>query len=205
MRTIMLIVSCFFVIAVSAAEASWQGIGIVNGDRFWNPKQDYTFMGYITHDGGGSGEIRAIMWGHEEYGRFYLENLDYSGLSVPVYNTWVLTAYGETLGLDSIGEAIEIQFGNDIDYVGGTLIETPEDFYLGFRARTAESEDSLSWYGWMHVSVDEDWKMTLLGSGINLDGGAVLVGGPIPTPEPTSALLLMLGVALLGLRRNYRG
>ena len=56
-----------------------------------------------------------------------------------------------------------------------------------------------TWYGWVHVSIDENLEMTLLGDGINLYGGAVTVGA---TPEPVSGLLLLVGALLLALRRR---
>ena len=59
-----------------------------------------------------------------------------------------------------------------------------------------------TWYGWVHVSLDDDLYMTLLGADINLSGGAVTVGS---TPEPSAALLLLVGGALLALKRRRRG
>ena len=61
--------------------------------------------------------------------------------------------------------------------------------------------EGLSLYGWVHVSIDENLEMTLLGEGINLSGGAVTVGA---TPEPSSAILLLVGGALLGLKRRNK-
>ena len=60
-------------------------------------------------------------------------------------------------------------------------------------------QEGMSWYGWVHVSIDENLNMTLLEDGINLTGGAVTVG---VTPEPSSALLLLVGGALLVLKRR---
>ena len=61
-------------------------------------------------------------------------------------------------------------------------------------------EEGMSWYGWVHVSVDENLQMTLLDEGINLYGGAVTVGMSIP--EPSGGILFLLGAATLGLRRK---
>lgn len=61
-----------------------------------------------------------------------------------------------------------------------------------------EYVEGMTWYGWVHVSVDENLNMTLLDDGINLNGGPVTVG----IPEPSSSLLLLLGCALTTLRRK---
>ncbi len=66
-----------------------------------------------------------------------------------------------------------------------------------------EYVEGMTWYGWVHVSVDENLDMTLLGDGINLYGGPVTVGVPESAiPEPAGGLLLLLGAGLLALRRN---
>ena len=44
--------------------------------------------------------------------------------------------------------------------------------------------------------------MSLLDYGINLDGGPVVVG--VATPEPSAALLVVLGLGFLWLRRRGR-
>lgn len=57
------------------------------------------------------------------------------------------------------------------------------------------------YYGWAEYVVDEDGTFKILNSAIDFDGGAMIVGaGAIP--EPTSGLLLMLGVVALVLRRK---
>lgn len=37
-----------------------------------------------------------------------------------------------------------------------------------------EYVEGMTWYGWVHVSVDENLDMTLLGDGINLYGSSHL-------------------------------
>ena len=93
------------------------------------------------------------------------------------------------------------------DYcTGGTLIENPSDFYMVFKVSEVLKDSSgysegQTWYGWVHVAIDDNLEMTLLGEGINLYGGAVTVGESV-TPKPSSALLLLVGGALLALRRR---
>jgi hypothetical protein len=86
------------------------------------------------------------------------------------------------------------------------LVENPDDFYMAFKVSEViwDGSDYVAgetWYGWVHASIAENLEMTLLGDGINLDGGPVMVGEG-GTPEPTSGLLLLVGGALLALRRR---
>lgn len=121
----------------------------------------------------------------------------------PTFNWWALASYGEIVDKESFSRLTPIElFYVDDYYSGGTLIENPDDFYMVFKASEVLIEngdyvEGMTWYGWVHVSVDENLDMTLLGDGINLDGGPVTVG----IPEPSSALLLLLGCALMALRR----
>ena len=57
-------------------------------------------------------------------------------------------------------------------------------------------------YGWVEISADEDGTLKLVGSAIDIDGGPMIVGSGSATPEPSSALLLLVGGALLALRRR---
>ena len=125
----------------------------------------------------------------------------------PTYNWWALALYGDIVSeatFDSFTH-VEDTYINDpnVPLVGGTLVENPDDFYMAFKVSEVLEDSGYSegpaWYGWVHVSVDDDLRMTLLGADINLTGGAVTVGA---TPEPSSALLLLVGGALLALKRR---
>ena len=136
----------------------------------------------------------------------YLKHKDFSGESLnPTFNWWALALYGEIVSEETFGSLVAIEdfYGNDISS-GGTLIENPKDFYMALKVSEVlmgpdDYEVGQSWYGWVHVSIDDDLHMTLLGADINLSGGEVTAG---VTPEPSVALLLLLGGALLALRRQ---
>ena len=60
-------------------------------------------------------------------------------------------------------------------------------------------------YGWVEIVVASDGRISLGRSALDLDGGPMIVGGGAwegATPEPASGLLLLLGGALLALRRR---
>ena len=59
-------------------------------------------------------------------------------------------------------------------------------------------------YGWVSLTVDENGIPQVTGSAIDLDGGPMVVGGGAwegGIPEPSGCILLLIGVAVLGLRR----
>ena len=67
--------------------------------------------------------------------------------------------------------------------------------------------DSSYIYGWVEIVVASDGRISLGRSAIDLDGGPMIVGGGAwegATPEPVSGLLLLLGGALLALRRRRK-
>ena len=150
------------------------------------------------------------MYGHTEEDGFYLKHMDFSlEIMEPTFNWWALAVYGEVVSDATFSSltAIENFYGDDT-YTGGTKIENPSDFYMVFKASEVLLEDreyvaGQAWYGWVHVSIDENLDMTLLEDGINLDGGPVTVGiYESDIPEPSSALLLLVGGAMLVLVRR---
>ena len=127
----------------------------------------------------------------------------------PTFNWWALVLYGDIVSESTFASFQSIEL---FDYdgradIGGTLIETPKDFYMAFKVSEVLTgdegyEEGMSWYGWVHVSLDDNLQMTLLDADINLYGGAVTVGMDIP--EPSGGILFLLGAAVLGLGRGKK-
>ena len=65
--------------------------------------------------------------------------------------------------------------------------------------------DTSSWppycYGWVELQVGNDGVVRLGSSAIDLDGGPMIVGGGSAIPEPSSAMLLLVGCVALFARR----
>ena len=210
MKIAIAMVISMFCEGVIAASAYWSGVHVINGGV------DYDDVGLCYLDGmvrdkeGKSAEINSSFFWHNENGSLYLKHTDFSMEDIePTFNWWAFAAYGDIVSDDTFSSLNRIEdfYGNDW-YTGGTLVENPDDFYMAFKVSEVLLDGSdyvpgQTWYGWVHVSIDEKLEMTLLGDGINLYGGAVTVGeGAIP--EPVSGLLLLVGGALLVLRRRRR-
>ena len=186
-----------------AATAHWTGISLRN----WGTTGGhYGLYGDIYGENNTHAWFLTDLYGHVENDDFYLKHMDFSKESMePTYNWWALVLYGDVVSSATFDTFTRIEdFRSNDLYTGGTLVNNPDDFYMAFKVSEVllennEYVEGHTWYGWVHVSVDDDLRMTLLGADINLSGGAATVGA---IPEPSSALLLLVGGALLGLRRK---
>ena len=186
-----------------AASAYWTGIRVMTSSHSYDEWVSYSVLGDVVSETGTYGSLQATFYEHEEGGTFFLKSYDYSAEIIPVKNSWALVFCGDVLNAETFERAIKIEL---CDYsnatVGGTAISDRTDFYLGCLSMEYGVENGQSWYCWMHVSVDDTRKMNVLSSGIGLNGEPVIVGGGSATPEPSCALLLLIGIGVLGLRRR---
>ena len=195
---------------VIAASAYWSDVYVSSNGRGIDDAIGYTIWGRIYGEDGRIARISTHMYGSLADDGLHLKQDDFSRETMDAtFNWWAIVSYGEIVDETTFHDAtkqVELFYG-DAEYlsISGTMVENPDDFYMAFKASEVLLEggdyvEGQPWYGWVHVSVDDtDLKMTLLGSGINLYGGAVTVGA---IPEPSSALLLLIGGAALSLRRR---
>jgi len=193
---------------VIAASTYWSDISLMSGGGDNKNTGGGYLLGYGIDSSGKRANITSSFFWHKENSNLYLKHEDFSGEpDNPTYNWWAFAAYGDVVSDETFSSLNRIEdfYGNDW-YTGGTLVENPDDFYMAFKVSEViwDGSDYVAgetWYGWVHASIAENLEMTLLGDGINLNGGLVMVGEGA-TPEPASGLLLLVGGALLALRRR---
>lgn len=133
--------------------------------------------------------------------------------------TWIIPCLGDVLDAHVFENALQIFAYRNL--VGsGTIpmtISKGSSFYLGVQIEKLSSVWPADWngdwsdpriysgeycYGWVQLLVDETGTLSLLGSAMDLDGGAMVVGGGLAIPEPSGGVLLLLGMSVLALKRR---
>ena len=85
-------------------------------------------------------------------------------------------------------------------------VNSDTDFYLMFMGTGADDMGRFydeAIYGWVNFYISKDGDLSIMESAYDADGGPMIVGGDFSIPEPSSALLLLLGGALLVLMRRF--
>lgn len=118
---------------------------------------------------------------------------------------WVLAEFGDIVNdslLASRDMILDAYYSDrsKIEY-GGMSAPVDSTFYLALIVDDAE------YYGWLAIYVDMYGELWLAQSVLSTEPGIVVGAMPEPTieptPEPSSGLLLLIGVAGLALRRRY--
>lgn len=116
-------------------------------------------------------------------------------------NTFVRAVLGDVVDRDYISSKGE--YFAWADYETETVrtdytitLDGTENVYLAFVADSS-SYDGVR-YGWMELGLDEDGGLKVYSSAWDIDGDAIAVG---VVPEPTAGLLMLLGIAVLALKR----
>ena len=118
---------------------------------------------------------------------------------------WVLAEWGDVVDdslLASRDMVLDAYYSDrsKIEY-DSVFVPMNERFYLALIV------DDADYYGWLAIDVDSRGELWLAQSVLSTEPGIVVGAMPEPTieptPEPSSGLLLLIGVAGLALRRRY--
>ena len=215
MKYLILLLFSLFVSCVHSASANWIYVNATSGGVWGAPSlSTYDLSGRIRDDVA-SCSTEGHLLGYTDNSTFYLKQVGFTGPvddQGPGYvvpsednNILFLSYYGDLLNDVAVEAARQLPLvdWHDTECSGGVRVEDPSNFYLGFIATGSFTSDGLDRFGWYHLSVDDNMQMSILDVGIGFYGEAVVVGiGPIP--EPSCVLLVLIGCALLSLRRGDR-
>ena len=183
-RAVVMIVAIFFLKEVHAASVAWNAFYVTDWDS-WSPGLwtiDFPLGGMIISSDGdiGSGGIYS-------YGNWV--------------SYWVYASAGDYLAVfgdyEAMPLAADLAFTSE-NAISGDNINAHRDsegsLYLAIIAKEG-LEDPTYYYGWVHLQ-----DKTILESAYS--DMPLIVGTGQVIPEPSSGLLLLIGVASLALRRK---
>lgn len=122
-------------------------------------------------------------------------------------NGYAVVARGDEISLDYLRNSADLVAYADFDdhdgfrdgqfFTGTVSVKEGASLYL---AIITQDYNYRFMYGWVELAIDGDGRLCAPSSAFNFGGDGSLVVGS--TPEPGGSVLLLLGAAFLGLRRN---
>jgi len=209
MKKIFMFVAVVGYAAVAvAATAAWTGVACKGWSESADPMTTISDLGGIVRaDDGVGATISGMIFVRTTENETHIKSYDYSYVAAPLNTIWLLALYGDVLDANTLSSFKQVELSQYSDCgVGGDKIADPSNFYLAFVAENwddyvAGVENPHIWYGWVNVGVNADGALDVFSSGIDLYGGAVRIGeGGIP--EPSSFVLMLFGIACVGLSRR---
>ena len=127
----------------------------------------------------------------------------YWGTTLVLMDIGDVVDYNSTVGADEVFYSFYCKDGGESE---GTLSDydvtlprrAEQIVYFGFATNITPNDEPSFLYGWLGLTVTAD-SLSVNDAVINLQGGPMVVG---VIPEPSTALLLLLGLVPLALRRR---
>ena len=201
LRTIALLALSIFTLRGEAGEVRWNVFDLTMDGSMYYPPLDGQAAGYY---GGDITPEIGFLYNRNQQGRITSITAAWELMNCGANaNTWVLANYGDELITSADFLAKTSVFENTI-----TVPTRGTEFYLAFKGILFDYDEQigmteLPYYGWVNLGVTRT-------DGLYVNNSAVSIGNPIAvgsysalsTPEPTSGLLLLVGSALLLIRRR---
>lgn len=122
-------------------------------------------------------------------------------------NTVVLTVLGEVVSREYMDSQTEFfytaEYSTSSESVAradySVFLDVGESAFFAYSISSAMSGDELTWYGWMELQLNEEGLLVMKNNASEEAFKSIVVGG---IPEPSCALLFLVGCATLMLKRG---
>ena len=200
-RIIALLAVSLAAVRGGASDVRWNVFSLTMDGSMYYPPLDGQAAGYY---GGDITPEIGFLYNRNQQGRITSITAAWELMNCGANaNTWVLANYGDKLITTADFLAKTSVFENDV-----AVPSRGTEFYLAFQGILFDYDEQIGmiespYYGWVNLGVTRT-------DGLYVNSSAVSIGAPIgvgsysalPIPEPTNGLLMLLGSALLALRRR---
>lgn len=139
-----------------------------------------------------------------------LEIVESGKTYLAAFTIWAVACVGDLISPGLFDDKDRLFYRNDGMFARNSITTDyrEDSFYLAFETQVWDEPDlsgpSRTDYGWVLIGVT-DGRLRVIGSAVGMDGQSMHAGGGSAIPEPSCALLLLLGFGGFGLCRKRMG